>query len=196
MIASLSGRILDKTTTSAVIDCQGVGYGVSLSLASLQKLGPVGAEARLLVHTHLTQDALRLYGFADPEEKACFEVLIGTTGVGPKLALAILSTLSPSELSLAVAGGDETTLTRIPGVGRKTAERLLVELKHRLPETPPPSVPTTTGGRAMSDLVSALTNLGFKLPVAEDVARGTLAAYPAEGDLTTLVRHALRATHR
>ena len=196
MIASLFGRILSKDTSGAVIDCNGVGYGVSMSMSSLGKLGPEGSEARLFVHTHVGQDVLRLFGFADMDEKAYFEILIATTGVGPKLALSILSSMSPSELSIAVASSDKSALTRIPGVGNKTAERLLVELKHRLPERPPGAIAAAAPRAISSDLISALVNLGFKLAIAEDVARTTLEDHPDELDLASLVKQALRASTR
>ncbi len=132
MIASLRGTLLTKTAEHAVIECAGVGYGVLMSLASLVKLGVEGGEVSVLVHTHLTQDSLRLFGFADAAEREVFEILISLSGVGPKLALAILSILTAGELSDAVARGDKGMLTRVPGVGAKKAERLLVDLKGRL----------------------------------------------------------------
>ncbi|MBI5509329.1 MAG: Holliday junction branch migration protein RuvA [Deltaproteobacteria bacterium] len=196
MIASLQGRILAKQTSGAIIECGGVGYGVSMSLASLSKLGSEGSDARLYVHTHVAQDVLRLYGFVDPAEKETFEVLIATTGVGPKLALAILSAVSPEDLAAAVATGDKAALTRIPGIGNKTAERLLVELKHRLPERPVTTVRAASPRPNMGDLVSALVNLGFKLAVAEAVARETIELHPDDNDVAVLVRHALRASTR
>jgi holliday junction DNA helicase RuvA len=196
VIASLKGKVLVKSPTGAIIDVSGVGYGVSMSLSSLAKVGDEGAEARLFVHTHVSQDAIRLYGFADREEQAFFEILVATTGVGPKLALSILSAMSPSDLSLAVAAGDKVALTRIPGIGNKTAERLLVELKHRLPDARATTSKPTAPHGIMPDLVSALVNLGFKLAVSEEVARTTLGEYPNETDLAALVRHALRASTR
>jgi len=196
VIASLRGKILVKDPAGTIIDVNGVGYGLAMSLSSLAKIGSEGATTQLFVHTHVSQDAIRLYGFADREEQSYFEILVGTTGVGPKLALSILSAMSPSELSLAVVSGDKLALTRIPGIGNKTAERLLVELKHRLPEAPITSATPSAPRGIMPDLVSALVNLGFKLVIAEDVARTTLAEYPNETDLTTLVRHALRASTR
>ncbi len=194
MIASLRGTLVRKGTDGVVIECGGVGYGVAVSLASLQKLGREGAEAHLFVHTHLTQDALRLFGFVDPGEQEAFLVLIGTSGVGPKLALAILSTLSPAELADVVARADRAALTRIPGVGAKKAERLLVELKDRLTGLLLPG--TSRAGVVLSDLVSALVNLGFSAQIAERAARDALEADPEEQELATLVRAALRRTTR
>lgn len=194
MIASLRGKLVHKDADGAIVECAGVGYGVSMSLASLMRLGPEGQDVHVLVHTHLTQDALRLFGFADAAERETFMSLIGTTGVGPKLALAILSTLTPSELSDAVLMADKGALTRIPGVGAKKAERLLVELKDRLPKTAPTH--SVLGGRnaLVADLVSALENLGFAPQVADKAARDALEAHPDEQELATLVRSALRTT--
>ncbi len=197
MIASLRGRVLSKDLGNVVIDCGGVGYGVTMSLSSASKLGAEGSEARLHIHTHVAQDVLRLYGFVDLEEKQAFEVLIATTGVGPKLALAVLSALSPGELAAAVADSDKARLTHIPGVGNKTAERLLVELKDRLKvsATSPRGI-RLPGHPLLSDLASALSNLGFKDVIADDTARLVLAEHPEEKDLAALVRLALRASTR
>jgi len=146
----------------------------------------------VLVHTHLSQDALRLYAFADPAERETFEVLIGTTGVGPKLALAILSTVGPDELAGIVGRADKLALTRIPGVGAKKAERLLVELKGRLPEG---GAASAAGGTSLtSDVVSALVNLGFALDVAEKAARAAVEKNGGEQEIATLVKAALRET--
>lgn len=193
MIASLQGALTHKDASGAVVECGGVGYAVAMSLTSLARLGRDGSEVRLLVHTHLSQDALRLYGFCDEAERDAFRVLIGTSGVGPKLALAILSTMAPGELAAVIAQGDKAALTRIPGVGGKKAERLLVELKDRLPAAA--FTAAAPGARAVhADLLSALTNLGFADDVAEGAARAALEQHPDEPELATLVRAALRLT--
>lgn len=192
MIVSLRGRLAHKDATGAVLECGGVGYGLAMSLASLSRLGKVGSEAEVLVHTHLSQDALRLYGFADAAERDTFEVLIATSGIGPKLALAILSTVSPVELADIVGRGDRASLMRIPGVGGKKAERLLLELKGRLPEPAAGGAPLRTS--LLTDVVSALANLGFAGDVAERAARAALDASPEETEIATLVRAALRST--
>lgn len=196
MIASLRGKLLEKDTQSAVIECAGVGYGVSMSLASLARLPAVGSEVLVYVHTHLTQDALRLYGFAEVEERATFEALLGADRVGPKLALSILSVHGPVELRELVAREDKGALTRVPGVGNKTAERLLVELKGRLDRvgavvTRGPAV--TLVADTTADFVSALVNLGYQPKDAEKRAKAVLAEHPSERDLAVLVRAALRA---
>ncbi len=192
MIARLRGLLVHKDTGGIIVECGGVGYGVAMSLASLGRLPAEGAEVLVWVHTHVSQDALRLYGFADTAEREAFMVLVATAGVGPKLALAILSTMSPVELADAVAGNDKGMLTRIPGVGAKKAERLLVELRDRLPRV----AVTTMPGRAalLADLVSALENLGFATQTAGRVARQALDESPGEEEVATLVRAALRLT--
>jgi len=194
VIAHLRGRLITKDAQGAVIDCGGVGYGLRMSLSSLSRLGVEGDEVEVLVHTHVSQDALRLYGFLDTDERSTFEILIGTSGVGPRLALAILSTLSAAELFEVVAREDKATLKRIPGIGGKTAERLLVELKHRLDKVPVSGTATPAGRATVAgDLAAALASLGFKPAQADEVARQTLEAHPVETDLAVLVRMALRA---
>ena len=195
MIASLHGRLLSKDAQGAVIDCGGVGYGLAMSLSSLSRLGAEGGDVQVLVHTHVTQDNLRLYGFVDAAERGAFGILIGITGVGPRLALAILSALSPGELSEVVTRADKATLKRIPGIGGKTAERLLVELKHRLPKGGAHPV-TANKTDVATDLAAALASLGFKPSAADEAARETLEAHPEESDLAGLVRLALRSTTR
>ena len=197
MIASLRGNILAKDANGLVVDCQGVGYGLQLSFSALARLGDVGSETQLLVYTHVSQDSLKLYGFVEIEEKQCFEVLLGTSGVGPKLALAVLSTFSAEELVDVVTRADLASLVKIPGVGRKKAERLILELKDRLPKT------TLEKGRVQApasnlsdDLISALVGLGFRAADAEKSAQSALEDAPEEKDLARLVRIALRSSTR
>lgn len=195
MIASLRGRLLSKTSASAVIECAGVGYGVSMAIGSLVKLGAEGSEVSVLVHTHLTQDALRLFGFIDAAEREVFEILISTSGVGPKLALAVLSILTPGELADAVSNADKGLLTRVPGIGGKKAERLLVDLKGRLDGI----VSGGSGAKgapapatAYDDVLAALVSLGFQPKDAEKSAKTIVERMPNEKDVTVLVREALR----
>lgn len=195
MIASLKGTLLSKTPEIAVVECAGVGYGVYMSLGSLARLGSEGAEVRVLVHTHLTQDSLRLFGFIDEAERCVFNILISTSGVGPKLALAVLSVLTPGEISDAVARADKSVLVRVPGVGAKKAERLLVDLKGRLDGI---TITPRAAGRprttVVDDLISALVNLGFQPKDADKAARAVIEAKPDERDVTILVREALRGS--
>ena len=197
MIASLRGVLAHKDAQGVVVECGGVGYAVAMPLPCLTALPNENNEVHVLVHTHLPQDALRLYGFTDALRRRVFVALIGISGVGPSLALAILSMFSPEELSDIAVRGDKGQLVRIPGVGAKKAAKLLLELKDRLPQGVAPG-----GGMPCAqpsiyeDLVSALVNLGFKDGVAEDAGRRVLEVEPAEKDIALLVKKALRLTTR
>ncbi len=191
MIASLNGTVVHKDATGAVIECGGVGYGVSMSLSSLTGLGEEGSNVQVLVYTHVTETSLRLFGFLTDNERRAFEVLIGITGVGPRLAIAVLSFLSPGELAQAVEDGDKGALVKVPGVGGKKAERLLVELKGKLLAKDDAGVPMRTSS-VVEDLASALANLGFPPKDAETVARTVRDEHPDEQDLATLVKAALK----
>ena len=137
MIAFLRGRILDKQPNRIVVDVNGVGYDVSVPLSTFYGLGEVGGEIALRIHTHVREDALLLYGFATRLEQDLFERLIGVSGIGPKVALAVLSGIEPPELIRAIERSDLARLTAIPGVGKKTSERIVLELKDRLPRVEP-----------------------------------------------------------
>src|SRR6267143_1890408 len=143
VIAYLRGRILEKHPNRLVVDVNGVGYDVFVPLSTFYGLGDAGSEIVLRIHTHVREDALVLYGFATPLEQDLFERLISISGIGPKLALAVLSGIEPLELMRAIERGDVARLTNIPGVGKKTSERIVLELKDRLPH--PPAAPTDDG---------------------------------------------------
>jgi len=185
MIAFLRGRVLDKSPNRIIIDVNGVGYDLHVPLSTYYDLGDTGSDVSLRVHTHVREDALQLYGFLTPLELLVFERLIGISGIGPKLAIAVLSGIGSRELVTAVQGADIVRLTRIPGVGKKTAERIALELKDRLGDVP--SAPDTagtlpsTGDRLRTDLVSALENLGYHRPLAE---RAVDATRKPSGDAT------------
>jgi Holliday junction DNA helicase RuvA len=165
MIAYLRGRIIEKQPTRIIIDIAGVGYDVAVPLSTYYTAGDQGGEIALRVHTHVREDQLALYGFATPLELALFERLIGVSGIGPKLALAVLSGIEPRELVGAIQRTDIARLTRIPGVGKKTAERISMELRDRLPkvlESAAGDVPTQPeADQRRADLASALGNLGY-----------------------------------
>lgn len=194
MIARLSGVIAEKRGDAVVIDVQGVGYLVHLSLQSLGKLPPEGGRVQLRCHTHVREDALQLFGFFTAEEEELFHLLISVSGVGPKLGINILSGMPATELASAILHGEIARLTRISGVGKKTAERLVVDLKDRVrtsglaavrPSQPPPAA-------ADEALLSALVNLGYR-PVAaertaETVRRNLGAAAPLEDQLREALR--------
>ncbi|HKN24456.1 MAG TPA: Holliday junction branch migration protein RuvA [Candidatus Acidoferrum sp.] len=163
MIGLLRGRLLEKRPNQVILDVGGVGYLVAVPLSTFAALGELHAEVTLLIHTHVREDTLALYGFLSQREKHLFELLLGASGVGPSLALKILSGMNVEELVPAIRTGDLPRLTKIPGVGRKTAERMVVELKDKLEavaiEAEKPT-PTSPAG-VESDVKSALINLGY-----------------------------------
>ena len=162
MIARLSGTLLEKHVQRLLVDVGGVGYDVLVPLSTFYAVGDVGAAVVLRIHTHVREDALQLFGFATALEQALFERLISVSGIGPKLALSILSGIESAELLKAVRDANIARLTKIPGIGRKTAERLVIELRDRLPESPgetPDAV--DIGGDVRDDILSALANLGY-----------------------------------
>ncbi len=185
MIAFLRGRVLDKSPNRILIDVNGVGYDVHVPLSTYYDVGDAGSEVSLRVHTHVREDALQLFGFLTPLEQLLFERLIGISGIGPKLAVAVLSGIGSRELVTAVQRADIARLTRIPGVGKKTAERIVLELKDRLADVPAApdaaGAQPSIGDRLRSDLVSALENLGYHRPLAE---RAVDATRKPDGDAT------------
>jgi len=179
MIAFLRGRVLDKHPNKLIVDVHGVGYEVHVPLSTYYEVGDEGSDVTLRVHTHVREDALQLYGFLTSIEQQVFERLIGISGIGPKLAIGVLSGIEPRELIAAVQRADVARLTAIPGIGKKTAERVVLELKDRLQQfAGPPSeaaaVSIAPADRLRDDLVSALVNLGYHRPQAEKTIDSTL----------------------
>jgi holliday junction DNA helicase RuvA len=172
MIGQLRGRLAEKRPNQLLVDVGGVGYLVQVPLSTYAEIGDLHAEVTLLIHTHVREDALALYGFVSSREKHFFELLLSASGVGPSLALKILSGLSVEELVPAIRVGDLARLTKIPGVGRKTAERIVVELKDKLEavalEAEKPAAASPAGAEA--DVISALINLGYEARAAESAA--------------------------
>ena len=190
MIGRLRGTLAHRSARGEVVlDVGGVGYRISVSPATSAVLGNIGDEVVVHTHLHVREDALTLFGFATADGRDCFESLLGAHGVGPGLALAILSTHGPNELRRVVLEGDLDALTLVPGVGRKTAARLLLELKSRLdvPDGPDTDAPGHTG-TPRSEVREALAALGYQ---PEEVRRA-MGGLPAEGDVKTLVRAALQ----
>ena len=183
MIAFLRGRIFEKHPNRIVVDVDGVGYDVSVPLSTFYGLGDAGSDIALRIHTHVREDALALYGFATRLEQELFERLIGVSGIGPKLALAVLSGIEPADLIRAIERGDLARLTAIPGVGKKTAERIVLELKDRLPVTADRRARRRAGigAGARDDVLSALINLGYHRPLAEKAVESAVKATP-DGD--------------
>jgi Holliday junction DNA helicase RuvA len=192
VIAQVRGRLLRKEPQQAIVDVGGVGYRVAIPLSTFYRIGEPGGEVTLLTHTHVREDTLALFGFLTVAEQALFERLIAVSGVGPKLALSILSGIEAPDLVAALRSSDVVRLTRIPGVGKKTAERLVLELKDKMEglaateeaESPPPV------SSAKEDLVSALVHLGYSRPEAEKGADRALKE--GEGRFEDLLRRTLR----
>jgi holliday junction DNA helicase RuvA len=194
MIGQLRGRLAEKRPNQVLVDVGGVGYVVQVPLSTYAALGDLHTEVTLLIHTHVREDALALYGFVSAREKHFFEMLLSASGVGPALALKILSGMSVEELVPAIRGSDLARLTRIPGVGRKTAERMVVELKDKLEgvavETEKPAASSAPGIEA--DVISALVNLGYEGRAAETaVAEAKREA--GAGNFEKLLRGALQS---
>ena len=194
MIAQLRGRILEKHPNRIVTDVNGVGYEVFVPLSTFYGLGEPGSEVALRIHTHVREDALVLYGFATALEQELFERLIAVGGIGPKLALAVLSGIEPTELVRAIERGDVARLTAIPGVGKKTSERIVLELKDRLSRA---RLAVTGGAAAVEtpllrdDLLSALVNLGYHRPLAERAVDAAIKTTP-DGSFELTLKQALR----
>jgi Holliday junction DNA helicase RuvA len=166
MIAFLRGRVLDKQPNRIIVDVAGVGYEVHVPLSTFYEVGDEGAEVSLRVHTHVREETLQLYGFLTDLERQVFERLIGISGIGPKLAIAVLSGMDTREVITAIQRADVVRLTGIPGIGKKTAERIVLELKDRLMQLATPAVAgivpeSSSGDRLRADLLSALQNLGY-----------------------------------
>ena len=193
MIALLRGTLLEKHPNQAIVEAGGVGYDVAIPVSTFTRLPEPGAEVRLRVHTHVREDALSLYGFLTQDEKALFEKLISVSGIGPTLAVKILSGLSASDLILHIRRGEVERLVKIPGVGKKTAERIVLELRDKLP-APAGEAPQTPPAEALSpvdqDVLSALLNLGCARPQAETAVRKAKAAGPST-EFEPLFRRAL-----
>ncbi len=192
MIGSLRGRLLDRHLSELLVEVSGIGYRVTVGEATLRTVGQLGSEVRLFVHHHLREDAETLYGFSTPTELRCFEAILGANRVGPSLALSILATHDPLALQQVLANGDIDALCMVPGVGAKTAQRLLVELQARLgvsefAATAAPAGGEESAGDVHRDLRAALGQLGYR----DDEVNRTLAGLPTQGDVSELLRQAL-----
>lgn len=196
MIAFLRGRLHEKHPDRVIVDVNGVGYEIHVPLSSFYGMAEPGADVALQVHTHVREDVIALFGFGTTLERQLFERLIAVSGIGPKLALAVLSGIEPPDLIAAVQRGDVTRLTAIPGVGKKTAERIALELKDRLARLAPAAEVETPGSAGMrDDLLSALLNLGYHRPAAEKAIDAALANGP-EASFESVLRDALRRLSR
>jgi Holliday junction DNA helicase RuvA len=197
VIAHLRGRILEKQPNRIVVDVGGVGYDVAVPLSTFYGLGEAGAEIVLRIHTHVREEAISLYGFGSRLEQELFERLISISGIGPKVALAVLSGIEPTELIRAIQRGDLVRLTAIPGVGKKTAERIVLELKDRLPrhDAAEPSEGLIEAPAVRDDILSALMNLGYHRPLAEKAVDAAMKTIQ-DGDFERTLKQALRELAR
>ena len=166
MIAHLRGKLISKHPNQAIVEAGGVGYDVHISVPTFSDLPALGAETAFFIHTHVREDALALFGFLKLEEKQFFEKLIGVSGIGPKLAITILSGMPAETMVAAIRGNNVAALTRIPGIGKKTAERMVLELRDKLDSFG--VTPTAAAASPVEeDVISALVNLGYQRPLAE-----------------------------
>ena len=199
MMAFLRGRVLDKQPNRIVVDVNGVGYQLHVPLSTYYDVGEPGADVTLRVHTHLREDALLLFGFLTALEQQLFEKLIAVSGIGPKLAIAVLSGIDSRELVVSIQRADVARLTRIPGIGKKTAERIVLELKDRLSDVATPETDVAkrpaSGDQLRDDVISALENLGYHRPLAEkavDAVRARDGAAVFEDALKGALRELMR----
>ena len=208
MIALLSGLLFSKSPASLIVDVQGVGYEVAVPLSTFDHLPDVGSQVTLHIHTHVREDALQLYGFGTRAEKHIFLLLIGVAGIGPKLALGVLSGIAPRDLIAAIRGGKIERLRAIPGIGPKTAGRLVLELKDKLApssdwadlddlsDAPAPTDAKPTADQTREDLLSALVNLGYSRAsacrAAEQIGEATLG----DATLSDQIKAALKILGR
>ncbi len=197
MIYSVSGKLIHKEGNLAVIECGGVGYACRTTQTTLSKLGKLGEQAFLFTHLSVREDAMELFGFADRDELACFELLITVSGVGPKAALAILSDLTPNRFALLVASGDSSSLTKVKGIGKKSAERIVVDLKDKLAKSNPaikelPASGGAVGTDEFSEALAALLVLGYRQE--EDIP--VLAKLPEDEGEEELLRLTLKEMGR
>jgi Holliday junction DNA helicase RuvA len=197
VIAHLTGTILDKQLQRLTIDVGGVGYDVHVPLSTAYGVGDIGARASLRIYTHVSDDAIRLFGFGSALEQQLFERLISISGIGPKLALAVLSGIEPGDLVRAIAGSDYGRLTSIPGVGRKSAERIVVELKDRVAKLAghPTDLTAPPADDVRDDLLSALANLGYQRAAAEKAVDRALGKIDTR-EFEPLLREVLKALVR
>jgi Holliday junction DNA helicase RuvA len=189
MIAHLRGRLIAKHPNQAIVEASGVGYDVAISIPTFSDLPAAGADVALHIHTHVREDAIALFGFLRLEEKRLFEKLLAVSGIGPKLAITILSGMAVGDMIAAIRSGDVARLTRIPGIGKKTAERMMLELRDKLEEFgAAPAVAATSP--VEEDVLSALMNLGYQRAAAER-ALAAAARNGGKGEFDSLFREAL-----
>jgi Holliday junction DNA helicase RuvA len=196
MIAHLRGQLTFKAPNQAIVECAGVGYDVAISVATFTSLAAEGAQVSLHIHTHVREDQIALFGFSEIQEKQLFEKLLTISGIGPKLAITVLSGIAADRLVTAIRSGDHATLTKIPGIGKKTAERVVLELKDKLDDMAVAATASAgpSHGPVGDDALSALVNLGYPRPIAQKAIETAIAKDAAAGqDFETLFRAAMAA---
>jgi holliday junction DNA helicase RuvA len=189
MIAHLRGQLIAKHPNQAIVEASGVGYDVTITVPTFSDLPALGSEVALHIHTHVREDAIALFGFLRPDEKHLFEKLITVSGIGPKLAITILSGMATADMVGAIRANDHARLTRIPGIGKKTAERMCVELRDKLDAFPAPQAGTAISA-VEADVISALTNLGYQRALSEKAVEQAAASAGRE-NFDTIFRTAL-----
>ena len=197
MISHLRGTLIIKSPDEVVVSCGGVGYGLSMSVPSCNDLGGVGEEVAVWVHTHVSQDAIRLFGFLTEFERQAFRILIGASGVGPKMGLAVLSVFAVEELVRIVSDRDVAAMKQVPGIGAKKAEKILLDLSGKWPEVLAETVKSaeaTSTASMEEEIVLALTQMGHKDKAAQDAAQAAIASLGESAELSALVWQALRET--
>ena len=200
MIAHLSGKLLSKQPNQLIVDVHGVGYLVTIPLSTFYEIGDTGAAVQLLIHTHVREDTIALFGFQTAKEKQLFEQLTSVSGIGPKLGVTILSGMSVDELVPAIRQGNLARLTSIPGVGKKTAERMVVELRDKLAKAGAAGTETPPSAGAIpnvqDDVISALVNLGYPKPSAEHAIQKAMVASGPDQPFEALLKRALQELSR
>jgi Holliday junction DNA helicase RuvA len=194
MIGYLRGRVKRKQADRVILDVQGVGYSVGIPLSTYLRMGEVGNEVELSIHTHVTDNSMSLYGFSSEAEKETFLKLISISGIGPKIALNILSGIEVSDLEEAIRNSDITRISLVPGIGKKTAMRIALELQEKLTEKE--KVFRAGMSQEREDLLSALINMGFKRKEVERIVDATIQEHKDEAEFETLLRESLRQLAR
>ena len=189
MIGRLRGLVVDKRGERVVLDVAGVGYEIAVPPRVLVELPGIGEEAVVHTHLHVREDVLALYGFSAEDQRELFRILLGVSGVGPKVALAVLGTMSPDDLRRAVVSEDAAALTAVPGIGKRSAQKLLLELR---PKLELPDMELNTSGAPLAEVRSALEGLGYQ----SDEIRAVMVNLPESDELETLLRHALQELGR
>lgn len=198
MIAHLSGTLLSKQPNQVIVDVNGVGYEVHVPLSTFYEVGEIGSPVQLRIYTHVREDTIALFGFKSAKEKLMFEQVTSISGIGPKLGITILSGMPVDELVAAIRQSNLARLTSIPGIGKKTAERLVVELRDKLAKTAPTGEQTAVQSvsQPQEDVISALVNLGYGKPSAERAVQTVVSTSKTEPAFEELLRTALRQLSR